>query len=25
VRLEPKFEGARVAYNAIVQKLSQVA
>jgi tetratricopeptide (TPR) repeat protein len=25
VRLEPEFEGARVAYNAIVQKLSQVA
>ena len=25
VRLEPRFEGARVAYDAIVQKLSQVA
>jgi hypothetical protein len=25
VRLEPRFEGARIAYNAIVQKLSQVA
>ena len=25
VRLEPHFEGARVAYDAIVQKLSQVA
>jgi hypothetical protein len=25
VRLEPQFEGARVAYNAIVQKLQQVA
>ncbi|HEY2869167.1 MAG TPA: glycosyltransferase [Gaiellales bacterium] len=25
VRLEPQFEGARVAYHAIVQKLSQVA
>jgi tetratricopeptide (TPR) repeat protein len=25
VRLEPQFEGARVAYNAIVQKLVQVA
>jgi tetratricopeptide (TPR) repeat protein len=25
VRLEPGFEGARIAYNAIVQKLSQVA
>ncbi len=25
VRLEPQFEGARIAYNAIVQKLAQVA
>jgi tetratricopeptide (TPR) repeat protein len=25
VRLEPEFEGARIAYNAIVQKLQQVA
>ena len=25
VRLEPQFEGARIAHNAIVQKLSQVA
>jgi hypothetical protein len=25
VRLEPEFEGARVAYDAIVQKFSQVA
>jgi hypothetical protein len=25
VRLEPSFEGARIAYTAIVQKLQQVA